>query len=33
MKNIAVERKLSQIFDIGLGLFSTKSRKNIQKYK
>ena len=33
IKNIAVEGNVSQIFDIGPGLFSIKSRKNIQKKK
>ena len=33
IKNIAVEGTVSQIFDIGPGLFSIKSRKNIQKNK
>ena len=33
IENIAVEETVSQIFDIGPGLFFIKSRKNIQKNK
>ena len=33
LKNIAVEGTVSQIFYIGLSLFSINSRKNIQKKK
>ena len=33
IKNITIEGTVSQNFDIGLGLFSMKSRKYIQKSK